>query len=128
MPNHVKNIVKMEGITKLPLFKTQYDKYEKRDVTSFDFNKLIPMPESLDIESGSITDEAIIYYVTDKCTLPLRAIKEDHRKLVDRNITNSFSKGSWAEERYDRREKRTALRERADICIKYRKLRMCHMV
>ena len=29
MPNHVKNIVKMEGITKLPLFKTEYDEYEK---------------------------------------------------------------------------------------------------
>lgn len=31
MPNHVKNIVKMEGITKLPLFKTEYDEYEKRE-------------------------------------------------------------------------------------------------
>ena len=44
MPNHVKNIVKMEGITKLPLFKTEYDEYEKRDVVCFDFNKIIPMP------------------------------------------------------------------------------------
>ena len=75
MPNHVKNIVKMEGITKLPLFTTEYDKYEKKDVTCFDFNKVIQMPESLNVESGSMTDEAIIYYVTDKCTLPLRAIK-----------------------------------------------------
>ena len=56
MPNHVKNIVKMEGITKLPLFKTEYDEYEKRDVVCFDFNKIIPMPESLSIESGSMTD------------------------------------------------------------------------
>lgn len=98
MPNHVKNIVKMEGITKLPLFKTEYDKYEKKDIAVFDFNKIIPMPESLNIGSGSITDEAIIYYVTDKCTLPLRAIKEEHKKLVDRKVTNIFSKDSWAEE------------------------------
>lgn len=30
MPNHVKNIVKMEGIAKLPLFTTEYDKYKKK--------------------------------------------------------------------------------------------------
>ena len=59
MPNHVKNIVKMEGITKLPLFKTEYDEYEKRDVVCFDFNKIIPMPESLNVESGSIENMAI---------------------------------------------------------------------
>jgi len=59
MPNHVKNIVKMEGITKLPLFKTEYDEYEKRDVVCFDFNKIIPMPESLNVESGSMETVAI---------------------------------------------------------------------
>lgn len=59
MPNHVKNIVKMEGITKLPLFKTEYDEYEKRDVVCFDFNKIIPMPESLNVESGSMETMAI---------------------------------------------------------------------
>lgn len=59
MPNHVKNIVKMEGITKLPLFKTEYDEYEKRDVVCFDFNKIIPMPESLNMVSGSLETLAI---------------------------------------------------------------------
>ena len=59
MPNHVKNIVKMEGITKLPLFKTEYDEYEKKDVTCFDFNKIIPMPESLNMDSGSMESLAI---------------------------------------------------------------------
>ena len=70
MPNYVRNIVKMEGIVKLPLFTVEDGK------TRFDFNKVIPMPDSLDIESGSITDEAIIYYVTDKCTLPVGNTKE----------------------------------------------------
>ena len=98
MPNHVKNIVKMEGITKLPLFKMEYDEYEKRDVVCFDFNKIIPMPESLNIESGSMTDEAIIYYVTDKCTVPLRALGAEDKELVDKKVTNSFSKDSWAKE------------------------------
>lgn len=90
MPNHVKNIVRMEGITKLPLFTTE------KGVMCFDFNKIIPMPESLDIESGSMTDEAIIYYVTDKCTLTLRGIKEADKELVEKTVSNILSK-SWAE-------------------------------
>ena len=49
MPNHVKNIVKMEGITKLPLFKTEYDEYEKKDVVCFDFNKIIPIQRGPEI-------------------------------------------------------------------------------
>ena len=107
MPNHVKNIVKMEGITKLPLFKTEYDEYEKKDVTCFDFNKVIQMPESLNIESGSMTDEAIIYYVTDKCTLPLRAIKDEDKELVDKKVNNRFSPKSWSEEVFMRVLERT---------------------
>lgn len=96
MPNYVKNIVKMEGITKLPLFT------EEQGEKCFDFNKIIPMPESLNIECGSITDEAIIYYVTDRCTLPLRSISEEYKELVRKKIHNHFSKDSWAEELFMR--------------------------
>ena len=53
MPNHVKNIVKMEGIAKLPLFTVEDGK------ECFDFNKIIPMPKSLEIEDGSQEDIAI---------------------------------------------------------------------
>lgn len=53
MPNHVKNIVKMEGITRLPLFT------EEDGRKHFDFNKIIPMPESLNIEAGSLETIAI---------------------------------------------------------------------
>lgn len=59
MPNHVRNKVKMTGIVNLPLFTTETDKYTKEQFTFFDFNKLIPMPESLNIESGSSEDIAI---------------------------------------------------------------------
>ena len=45
MPNYVKNIVKMTGISSFPLFSKLGD---------FDFNKLIPMPKSLNIGSGFI--------------------------------------------------------------------------
>lgn len=59
MPNHVRNKVKMTGIVNLPLFTTKTDEYTKEQFTFFDFNKLIPMPESLNIESGSSEDVAI---------------------------------------------------------------------
>lgn len=55
MPNHVKNIIKMKGITKLPLFSKDE---EGKDY--FDFNKLIPMPESLNLSSGSSETVAIM--------------------------------------------------------------------
>ena len=105
MPNHVRNIVKMEGIAALPLFVIEDG--EKR----FDFNKMIPMPESLNIESGSMTNEAIIYYVTDKCTLSMRTISADDKELVDKKVNNYFSKGSWAEEVFMR------VLEKHKICL-----------
>lgn len=92
MPNHVRNVIKMEGITKLPLFAGEGA--ERR----FDFNKLTPMPETLDVPEGSITDEAIIYYLTEKCTIPLNSVSESGKKVIAAKIHNSFHKGNWAQE------------------------------
>ena len=52
MANIVKNIVKMSKITTLPLF-AEKTAYGGRTVTVFDFNRIIPMPASLNMESGS---------------------------------------------------------------------------
>jgi hypothetical protein len=54
MPNWVRNVVKMKGVGKLPLYSTCSDGEEY-----FDFEKLIPMPESLNLDSGSIETLAI---------------------------------------------------------------------
>ena len=56
MPNHVMNIIKMKGITKLPLFSK-----DENGSRSFDFNKLVPMPESLSMTSGSSETLAITF-------------------------------------------------------------------
>lgn len=92
MQNHVKNIVKMEGITKLPLFKTEYDEYEKRDVVCFDFNKIIPMPESLNVESGSME------------TVAIEAV---NRKLSQRryDFQQAYSRPQMSDEDYQQRLK-----------------------
>ena len=57
MPNHVRNIIKMEGITSLPLFK----KGEEAEGL-FDFNTVTPMPESLNIESGTRGEKGLRKY------------------------------------------------------------------
>ena len=89
MPNHVKNIVKMKGIANLPLFK------EEDGVQCFDFNKIIPMPGSLNIESGSTTDESIMYYLTDRCTVPVSCIGERKLELARKLLGNRFSTSDW---------------------------------
>lgn len=58
MPNHVRNLVKMQGITALPVF-TEKEGWDKRMVMSLDFDKIIPMPESLDVVSGTMEAVAV---------------------------------------------------------------------
>lgn len=55
----------------------------------FDFDKIIPMPESLNIEAGSTTDEAIAYYVTERLTIPIEQTN------LSELISNNFS-DNWA--------------------------------
>lgn len=86
MPNNVKNIVRMAGIVNLPLFVMD------GAVKCFDFNKMIPMPESLEIESGSMEDICIMYYLTKRCTIPVRCIGEENLKLARKLVSNMFTK------------------------------------
>ena len=58
MPNHVRNIVKMKGITALPVF-TEKESWDKKMVMSLDFEKIIPMPESLNVVSGTLEMMAV---------------------------------------------------------------------
>lgn len=60
MPNWVKNIVKTSEET-MNKIKEKYFTNE-----TLDFNKIIPMPKSLELASGSITEMAIFYAFTKK--------------------------------------------------------------
>ncbi len=68
MPNHVKNIVSFDcGENKLKEIwdKIGYDNPEHEDISgigTIDFNKIIPMPESLDIECSSRTTKGLELY------------------------------------------------------------------
>lgn len=48
----------------------------------FDFNLIIPMPKSLDMESGSSTDECIVIYLFDKMTKTVDEIDDDTKHLI----------------------------------------------
>lgn len=58
MPNHVKNIVKMTGITALPVFTEKKD-HDGTVIMGLDFEKIIPMPESLRVVAGTMENVAI---------------------------------------------------------------------
>lgn len=91
MPNHVRNVIKMQGITELPLFRT-YDDGSK----GFDFNKMIPMPESLNIDSGSMINYCAIYYLTDRCTVPVSRVSAEKKAVITKMISNNmFGSEEW---------------------------------
>jgi len=62
MPNHITNILKAEGPTEKVKELFNSIKGEK---TIIDFNKIIPMPESLNVTSGSNVDNAIAILTND---------------------------------------------------------------
>lgn len=95
MPNWVRNIVRMKGIADKSLF------IEAEGRKVFDFNKLIPMPESLGIESGSMTNENIIYYLTERCTIPVRRLSSDKVELLNKLSISSLT-DNWSEEVFHR--------------------------
>ena len=88
MPNHV--------TTKIEFYGAQSNIDKVLDLINgsedcIDFNKIIPMPESLNIESGSTTDRAIAYYVTERLTIPVE------RTNLNELISNMLN-DNWARE------------------------------
>ena len=64
MPNHVTNIIELECSRERSKEIMEFLRADGQDYGSVDFNKLIPMPESLNITSGSETDRGIEIYLT----------------------------------------------------------------
>ena len=62
MPNWVAHKVTVRGDSSLI---STFINAIKGEDCAFDFNKIAPMPESLNMASGGITDEAIVAYVTN---------------------------------------------------------------
>lgn len=91
MPNHVTNKIVIHSPNAEEVLA-----FVKTDFSSFDFNTLIPMPETLSIEESSTKNSAFIYVLTDgykqeeRYSAPFR-----HRKYFG-SVFNDFS--SWESE------------------------------
>ena len=72
MPNWVANII---GISGKKEYIDALIQNVRSDESGFDFNTLIPMPESLNVESGSNTSTAILYYISDRLERPINEIR-----------------------------------------------------
>ena len=89
MPNHITNQLKVTGSNEQveKLFNQIKNKKEDTEEKKcfIDFNKIIPMPESLNITSGSSVDNAIKILNDDK-----KGLSEmlDYPWVKDENITN----------------------------------------
>ena len=65
MPNHVTNLITFgsDGVSLAAFQKMAHDmKMDGEPLGSFDFNKLIPMPPSLNIEAGTQTERGLKLY------------------------------------------------------------------
>ncbi|OTG58638.1 hypothetical protein B9T36_09790 [Acinetobacter sp. ANC 4204] len=60
MPNHVSNKIEITSTNAADALN-----YMRANEREFDFNKIIPMPESLNVESGSRTDAALAYALSE---------------------------------------------------------------
>lgn len=68
MPNWVRNVINVSGSEKDV---DNFLAHIKNENTDFDFNTVIPMPKSLEVVSGDITDVSILYYLSNRLTAPV---------------------------------------------------------
>ena len=92
MPNWVQNTIKVKGPVKdvdrlLELVQGESD---------FDFNKIIPMPTSLNTVAGGRDQESVIYYLSDRLTRSDTAIVCDRKCQAIIKEMNMFSSVSSA--------------------------------
>lgn len=85
MPNWVRNSIVVSGKRNdLERFMDAV----RSDESDFDFNKIIPMPKTLEISYGSSHDEDIYWFLSDKGNLSVEAVR---KKQLSKLIRNHFS-------------------------------------
>lgn len=62
MPNHIENIITLKGDEQKIREMLEAIQNDDYGIGSVDFNKIVPMPKSLDIEAGSRTDRGLKLY------------------------------------------------------------------
>lgn len=80
MPNHVQNVVRLQGDEKRIREVLETVKNDQYGIGSVDFEKIIPMPQSLRIECGSKTDRGLSAYRDF-----LKSESESEKEYLDQN-------------------------------------------
>lgn len=113
MPNWVQNEITLYGEEKdiqkvLELVKS--------DQLEFDFNKIIPMPKELEIDSSSRNEEGIICYLSNKLTIPFEQLDKKYLKYVTNMFDSNWASTLYHERLPDRKEDFDQLYELGKIC------------
>lgn len=89
MPNWVRNEIEVYGNEK---DMQRFLKKIKSKDSDFDFNKIIPMPKSLDVSAGSSNSEDIYWYLSEKGTLSIDDVRKNplSRLINGRLIGDSY--------------------------------------
>lgn len=77
MPNHVINNIRISGDPALIRELLESVQADEQSLGSIDFNKIIPMPESLKIECGSNTDKGLKAFTDFTQVYTLAGMRED---------------------------------------------------
>lgn len=85
MPNWVENVITAPNIDKLDIYRI--DDYDNKVI---DFNKIIPMPQSLNVTSGSSNDTDIMSYLTQKGSLNINDLDPKSQAILTTNVHNMF--------------------------------------
>ncbi len=92
MPNHVTNILVVSGDAAQRQAMFEAVKSDEIGFGSLDFNKVIPMPESLNVECGSRTDRAMKLYkefFAESAALALTYVVNPHSSAKDKGTHES---------------------------------------
>lgn len=99
MPNWCFNTVTIKGKIKDIITKDE----EGND--TFTFNSVIPMPPTLDMESGSSNDTDILMYMTNGCETSLDQLSSEDYILLKTLASNMFAPSHWLESIWERCKK-----------------------
>ena len=113
MPNHVANEIEFHGeqenINKvLDLIQGKGE--------CIDFEKIVPMPVALQIESSSDNDLAIICYLSNKLSIPFSDIDKSYLKYVTNMFDNDWASTLYHERLPNRKEDFDKLYELGKVC------------
>lgn len=113
MPNHITNKIEFygdqENINKV------FDLIKGED-GCIDFEKIIPMPKELTIESSSNNELAIVCYLSNKLTIPFEQLDKNYLAYVTNMFDPNWPRTLYEERLPDRKEEFDKLYELGKTC------------